>query len=346
MFKECLTNIDKTVQETIDLVNSEKIVLSGKEDIERYLSYTDENKEITEEVIAGYEGSFIDNLFYKIDKAMQTGIRNINRYFISTNVVLDDMEKYETVTPNISDLYKQRDTLLELMKDGSLFYKIANKKAPILASFKLKLKDGVNIVKNLEPIVTRQDSYLSKFENMIDRFMDSKKDNIKLDIDKNEIKAILADVRQTEDALANTTNKKLIVDRKPVKKLVANFIELNTVANDLLILGQTYNMEMLEDLNSRVAAITTKLDIIQNSIAKNKINISKKDMENFINYIGAIAKYTTAVSFVMYFYIQLINMTLGVIKVAVASQEDHSIIDTIAAYLNKNFNIINKYFKS
>ena len=69
----------------------------------------------------------------------------------------------------------------------------------------------------------------------------------------------------------------------------------------------------------------------------------KKDFETFIKYIGAVAKYVTAVSFIMYFYLQLINMSVGIIKIATMFKDDGNVIDAISSFIKKNFNIVKNY---
>jgi len=342
MLKEYLHDIDQAVEEAISIVDKE-VVLSGREEIIRYMEYKEPNKEITEETIAGLEGSIVGDILYKIDKAIQTGLKKINRYFIKTNIALDDLESYVTVTPNIKDLYKQKAQLVEIMANGTKFLKIANKKAPVLAGFNITLKQGVEIVKDNIDIVNKRDIYLNEFNNVLDIFMESKKDNVKLEIKNSEIKTIEEEVKKANNNLNMTTSKKLIVDRKPVKELVANFTELNKVVTELLQLGRFLNLEMLEDLNEKVSSSSTKLDIIQKGIEKDKIKISKKDFETFIRYIGAVAKYVTAVSFIMYFYLQLINMSVGIIKIATMFKDDGNVIDAISSFIKKNFNIVKNY---
>ena len=361
MLKNYFSDVDETTKKTLAIVN-DKLVLENKEDIQRYDEYvhsekykskddeksTDDNRTTTVvsggDMQAGFEGKVVDNIFFKIDKAIQTGIKSINKFFIKTNVLLDDMEAYETVTPNITDLYKQRSELADLIKDNGLFSKIMNKKAPVLAGYNIKLKDGVEIVNRNIHIVKTLDTYMSDFEAMLDTFIDSKKDSVLLHINKDTLNSIEKNVNDVNNSLALTTNKKVIVDRQPVKKLVSNFIELNDVATELLKYGETLNMEMLEKFNERITLIITKLDIIQNAVQKDKIKMSKEELDDFVKYIGAMAKFTTAVSFLAYFYFQLINMTLGIIKLATTSKEDNTVINTIGAYIKKNYNIVKKFF--
>ena len=296
-------------------------------------------------ISSGSEANIFDKIFYKIDKSLQNGLVAVNKYFSKNVILVDDLMTYETVTPNITDLFKQRAELTSLMKEGALFSKIADKRAPVLVGFDMKLSEGVRVIYGNQMYVRPLEEILAKFNGMLDDFINSKKDSINLSIDTSDVKALDRATGSINKDLSKVTNKKVISDRKPVKALVKNFTDLKEVADELLKLGTVYNMEKLEHLNEMNATIAMKLDIIYNSVKTDKLVIDKKTMEEFVNYITVIAKYNTAVAFLFYFYYQLINMTLGIIKLATITKEDHTVIDTIGVYLKNNYNNIVNFMK-
>lgn len=336
MLNNTIEKINTTTKNTLGMVDY-PMSISTTEEQERYAEYEPDFK-------PGTEVKFVDNIFFKIDVAIQSGIKSVNKYFLNTSIFIDDMQSYETITPNITDLYRQRSELTDMIKDGALFTAIANKKAPVLAGFDIKLKDGVKIIADNVDLVASLDDYIFEFDAMLDRLISSKKDKIDLRISKNTITNIEAIVDTLNKDISMAINKKVIADRKPVKKLVSNFMELKEVADGLLMHGSTLNMETLDNANSSLTTLITKLDIVQKAIEKDKLKMSKDDFENFVNYIGAMAKYVTAVSFVIYFYLQLVNMTLGVIKIATISSDDKTVLNTISAYITNTFKATGKLF--
>lgn len=339
MLKETLESIDSTTNGIKSMVKGE---MSLSDELkERYEEYQNDDRFKVE---SGTESKIVDNIFFKIDMALQKGIKSINRYFLNTSIFLDNSQAYETITPNITDLYKQRSDIMDLVKDGALFATIANKKTPVLAGFKLKLKDGANIISNHIDFIKNLESNLSSFEDTLDTFINSKKDNVKLSINVDSFDNLESMITEVNKDLALTTNKKVIVDRLPVKKIVSNFNELVEVTDELLKYGKYLNMETLEKANEHLSIIMTKLDIIQNAIEKDKLKLSKDDFNRFVDYIGIMAKYVTASSFLIYFYLQLINMTLGVMKVATIAKEDNTTLSTISAYITGTFENASKLF--
>jgi len=88
---------------------------------------------------------FIDNIFYKVDKAFENSIKSIIDFFNTSNIFLDSVIEYKTKTPSITTLYKKRVDFIKLT-NTTKFYKLVNKKVPVMLGLKITYKDLYNIL--------------------------------------------------------------------------------------------------------------------------------------------------------------------------------------------------------
>jgi len=342
---DSIENYYKAVSESNDKsisVTSDTDTGSVSDDTEEYTSYNDDYTTYTN----GQEAfEFIDKAFYKVDKAFEKGVSGIMDYFNTMNIAIDGLIDYKTKTPNIKDLYVARTTLVTHMKNGFKFYKIADKKSPVMLGLNVTLPELYNIVNDNSYFVKSTLTVLDNFNSLLDDILDSKADSISVNIDKNELHSLNKAVVAMNKNLDKVTSNKVLVDRKPVKELVKNLNELNTLTKNNLHLGSNYRMEDLEDIYSMNETILVKLKAIYDSINKNKGAMDRATLNMFSDYISNVAKYITAVAYSNYVYYQLINMNIAVIKIMDITKEDHTVIDTLAYGIRDGYNVIKDIFK-
>ena len=311
--------------------------------------YRDRTKYITSEsikneLIAGTEAfAFINKIFYKLDKGIQSGITGVINIFNTTNIYIEDLGSYVTKTPNIRNAYKLQKTLIDVMNNGGEFYKVSNKKAPVLLGLQITLPQLLNLLENNLPSITNLETYMKEFEKVLDKILDSKKDMIDINIDKNAIKDITKDTDKINRDLETVTSKKILNDRRPVNKLVKSYKELLNTTKDSLKIGSKFTMERLENFSKMNDTLVLKLNTIYDSFKANDASMNKEDLKLFINYINSIAKMLTSVTFLFYLYYQLLNMLTVIIKMADNVSEDTSVIGVLSMNIKKASNGLSNY---
>jgi len=297
--------------------------------------------ENTDSIYPGVEGfEMLDKAFYKLDKALQTGIQRSINYFSTVNIYIDDLADYNTKTPNIRTLYKLNSSLRTHVNNGSKFYRISSKKAPVLMGLNISLPELYTIVSKNVTYIDGLESVMDRFNDTLDNVLNSKKDTIRIQVDKHEITALDKQVDKINEDLSKVTSSKILSDRIPVNKLVSNYGELITLVSNSIILGNKYMMERLEEIYVRNNDITMKLEVLYKSLKDNKSNMDKHDIKDLVTYINVIAKFITVIAFLYYLYFQLINMEIGIIKIADTTKEDNSVIDSIGLQISKGANML------
>lgn len=337
--------VSVTDDNTSDGTSSSTTSTKSNSNTDNYDSYSNYDDEYTKYTNGQEAFEFIDKAFYKVDKAFEKGVSGIMNYFNTMNIAIDGLIEYKTKTPNIKDLYNARTTLVTHMKEGFKFYKIADKKSPVMLGLDINLPELFTIVNDNSYFVKSTLTVLDNFNNLLDDILDSKADSISINIDKNELQALNKAVTAMNKNLDKVTSNKVLVDRKPIKELVKNLNDLNTLTKNNLHLGSNYRMEDLEDIYSMNETILTKLKAIYDSINKNKGAMDRTTLNMFSDYISNVAKYITAVAYSNYVYYQLINMNIAVIKVMDITKEDHTVLDTLAYGIKDGYNVIKDIFK-
>lgn len=303
-------------------------------------TFTDNNLKVQ----AGMEAfNILDKFFYKIDKSIQSTILSTVNYFNTTDIYIDDLSEYTTKTPNIRNLVEVNKTLRDIVANDGKFFKISSKKAPVLLGLNIDLNTLYNLLNdNLVPIKNLE-TYVNDFNKVLDDILNSKKDKIDLNIDKSSLKDITKDVETINKGLSRVTSKTVLVDRQPINKLVSNYRQLQQLTSNTIRLGNKFTMERLETINEYNREIVTKLDAIHKSLTNNDSNMVREDLDIFIEYINSIAKMVTSVAFLFYLYYQLVNMLVGIVKIADMSVEDKNIIETIAMNITIGSKGIKRY---
>lgn len=302
--------------------------------------------EMTKDIYVGFESaSWFDKILIKVDRAFKNGINNILDYFHTTNVLIDDVIEYKTKTPNITDLYKLRVGFVKLRQNVE-WRKIANRKAPVTMGLVLSLPEVVAIADKHMEFVANYKNVFKEFNKIVDSILDSKVGHIKIKVDEGQLNKIKKENDGANKSLATVTSSKVLVDRKPINKLVSGYDEFNTVINNVLVLGKTYNIETLEDIEKRVGSITAKLDSLHSALKNNKANMDKKDLKKLTEYLDIMANFVTSSAFLHYTYFQLLDMTIAVIKIMQTTEEDHTIVDNVAFGIRYGYKTMYNYVKS
>jgi len=297
-------------------------------------------------VIEGVEAfEYLNTLFFKLDKTIQKGIKGTINFFNTNSIYIEDLTEYKTKTPNINSLYSLRKDIYNKVKDDSKFYIINKKKAPVIMGLNITLKELYILLKNNTNQITNLEKEMEIFNDMLDVYINSKKDMLNINLDKSKIDFISTNVDDINKDLDTVTNKKVLIDRLPVSKIVSNYKELLEITDNSISLGKDFNMERLETLSEYNEGLVIKLDAIYDSMKKNKSSMNKDDLELFIKYITSIAKYTTAVSFLFYLYLQLLNMLVGVIKISMITKEDKSVLEALSVNIKNGTLIVRDMFK-
>jgi len=282
---------------------------------------------------------FIDKVFYHIDKAFQKGFKAIVDYFHTTNIVVDELIEYRTKTPNLGDLYKLKKKIYEFKKEKK-WYKISNKKTPIMMGLALKFREVTDILDKLQKDAKEAYGDLNKFNESLTEIVSDKVENLTKHIDtslENKVKKATDEIQKN---LAKVTDTKVLVDRKPLKDVLDGFDDLEYNVNEIIKLGVIYNMEKLEDIYEINEKNSEILDSLYQTLSKTKKALSKDQLTKFVNYLDSFAKYVTALGFLYYLYYQMVDMLIAAIKVIDLIGEDHNVIDNIAYGIKKGMNII------
>lgn len=314
-------------------------------------NFSDYNRGIVDyindsEMTEGAEAfDYLNTLFFKLDKTIQKGIKGTINYFSTNNIYIENLADYKTKTPNINNLYSLRKIVYEKVKDNSKFYVISKKKTPVIMGLNIKLKYLYLLLKNNTIQISQLEKEMESFNIMLDTFVNSKKGIIDLNLNKKDIDFVHENVEVINKDLNKVTNKKVLTDRVPTSKIVSNYKELLEITDNSIGLGKEYTMERLEEIAEDNQNLVVKLDAIYNSMKKNESSMKKEDLELFVKYITSIAKFTTAISFLFYLYLQLLNMLVAVIKISEINKEDKSVIETLSVNIKSGSLLVRDYFK-
>lgn len=293
------------------------------------------------EVTVGKEGA-INDAFNYIDKKVESGVKGIIDYFGTSKIFINDIYTYKTKTPNIINLSTMYNDLLKEINKGKKFHSISNKKTPVILGFNITLKDLTAILTTYkkEPILLKDT--LTNFDKVLDEILNTKVSNIDFTNIKNLNKDLLKKIKDINTEINKVTVKTVVSDRQPIRKIVGNFEELKAVSQEGLQLGLNYTMEDLELIHELNEDIVAKLDIIYESFKKNKDVIKKEDLDTFVIYIGTMAKYLTAVTFLFYLYYQLTNMITGVVKIITMSESEGT-LGKVSKFIKDGYNTLLKF---
>lgn len=275
----------------------------------------------------------LNDLLKSADTAITNTIKSATTYFNTTNVYIDSVTSYKTKTPNIRTLLSARKTLNNQIKNGSKFYKIADIKAPVILGLQATLPEIVGILKNNTHFVKGIEDTMLNFSDALDDIINSGKKGIIVDTDNSN--AIFKQTKAINKELSVVTSTKILTDRKPINSLVNNFKELMQVTENTLVLGETYNMEVLEKLHDINTILVGKLDIVHKALEVGDTTIDKSVLKELVEYINNVARFLTAVAFLFYLYYQLTNMVTVIIKITDASNTDNSIIDNFMVNIKR-----------
>ena len=320
-------------------------------DVRTGISFSDYNRGImnsinNNSIVEGAEAfDYLNSMFFKLDKTIQSGIKGVINFFSTNNIYIENLADYKTKTPNINNLYSLRKTVYEKVKDESKFYLIGKKKTPVIMGLDITLQDLYLLLKNNSVQIKQLEKDMEIFDTVLDKFMNSKKDKLEFNLDKKNIDFISSNVDDINKDLDKVTNKKVLVDRVQVNKIVSSYKELLEITDNSISLGKEYNMERLESLSEYNQGLVVKLDAIYESMKKNKSSMKKDDLELFVKYITTMAKFTTAVSFLFYLYLQLLNMLVAIIKISETANENKGVLDTLSMTIKKGNLIVRDYFK-
>jgi len=282
---------------------------------------------------------FIDKVFYKIDKSFQKGFKSIVDYFHTSNIVLDELIEYRTKTPNLGDLFKLKKKINEFKKDKK-WYKISNKKTPVMMGLAIKFTEAVRILDNLQNDAKEAYNNLEKFNEMLTEVISDKVENINKHLDftiETKMKKATTDIQKQ---LAKVTDTKILTDRKPLRDVLDGFDDLEYDVNEIIKLGVVYNMEKLEDIYEINDKNNELLDSLYSNLSKTKTKLSKDQLTKFVNYLDSVAKYITALGFLYYLYYQMVDMLIAAIKVIDLIGEEHGVVDNIAYGIKKGMAVI------
>jgi len=298
-----------------------------------------------EDIDVGNEGfELLDKTLYKIDKAFENSIKGVMGFFQNTNIFIEDLMEYKTKTPSITNLHKARPTFIKV-SDRIKFHSVENRKAPVILGLKLTYKELMELLAANSSYVNGLEDSMNRFINFLDSLLDSKKDELNVNVDKDEVSALASNVKNINKSLDTVTHDKLLKDRVELKRLTKNFRELNETINLTLKLGNVYRMENLERIYELNEEINSKLDLLYDIIKSKKASISKDDIKKISMYIGNMAKMLTAVAFLFYLYYQLVDMLVATIKMIEMEDEDKSITDSVASSFKEGYNILLNVFK-
>lgn len=287
---------------------------------------------------------FMNTFLAKVDSTLQKGVMASIGHFSNVNVYIEDIVDYDTKTPNILNLVTQAKVLEQHIKDGGKFYSIRDKKAPVIMGMEITLLEVVGILKSSIPIINGLDENILAFEDILKDIVNSKKSDIKINIDRDVTKALVADTKSINDTLATVTDNKVMTDRVPVVEIVKNFKELTSIVDECKILGEVYNLEKLELLHEGNEHLVHNLELIYKSLKKNESKMDKVQLDMLIKHIEAMAQMVTAVAFLYYLYFQLLNMTIAVIKIATIDK-NANVVDSISSFINDSTLKLRNMFK-
>jgi len=287
---------------------------------------------------------FIDNIFYKVDKAFENSIKSIIDFFNTSNIFLDSVIEYKTKTPSITTLYKKRVDFIKLT-NTTKFYKLVNKKVPVMLGLKITYKDLYNILDKNKSYINGIEDAMNRFNMYIDDILNSDKNKFKFSIDKSEIKALDKNVNFINKDLDGVTSSKILKDRLPLTSVVKDFNDMKKVIDDTLVLGNVYKMEKLEEIYELNETIGNSLNVLYKAIKSKNVNMTKQDIKQLSEYIGSMAKSITSIAFLFYLYYQLVDMLVATIKVIELSNDDKGVIDNIASSIKNGYNILMSTFK-
>jgi len=302
------------------------------------------SKEAMDKAAATESFDFFNKVFFNMDKAFEKSVKGIMNFFQTTNIFIEDLVDFRTKTPAITTLYKLKPNFVRNM--GTVkFYNVSKKKAPVILGLQISYRELKDILKNNSGYIKTLKVEMEKFDKFLLDLIETKKEKLNINVDKTTLKILTVDVKKINNDLDKVTGSKVLVDRKELGKLTKDFKDLKNVIDESLKLGLTYRMEELEDIYSINEEINTKLDILYNAVKGKKINVSKAELDTLAEYIGGVAKLTTAVAFLFYLYYQLIDMLIGAVKIVDISQEDHSAVDTVAKTIRDGWQLLTSAFK-
>lgn len=282
---------------------------------------------------------FIDNIFYKIDKAFQKGFKSIIDYFATTTIMLDDIIDYRTKTPSIKQLYSLWSNFRTISKETP-FYKLSKRKVPVMMGLDIKLNGIVGMLKTLEKEANNAEATLVKFNKMLQSIIDGTESEMIKNLDQNLLNTFTKAETKISKNLKSVTTNNVLTDRKPLKEVIDNWEDMNTVITETLKLGVTYNMQRLEDVFTAHEKNVKLLDVIYNTFSNKQDAVDKEALKIFIKYIDAGAKYITSLGFLYYLYYQLTDMLVAIIKVLQVSKENPNIADNVAYAIKSGYNTI------
>ena len=286
------------------------------------------------ETQTGYEGlkDILSNLSYQIDLGIRQALSVAANLFNTNTINLENIAKYKTTQPSIKELNSYYKKIEKILDENEInLPKLFNTYVPTIMGLKASIPEVLNFLNKHSSDVHDLVKVLKDMDFILDGLMTAKKDDVKRILpSKSEIKEIEKRANEINKDLKALYDTSLMTDRKKIKELVKSPKQLKTSIIESLKLGDIYRLEKQDEIFKLYRKVADKLKILVEHVDESV------DNKQLSEYILAVAKYITEVSFVLYTYVAITDLLVAIMKTIEARLEnDKSFFEKIKNKISK-----------